>query len=235
MGISIHYSGRIADKHLLPQLIEEVQEIATVQAWKYTVYEREFTSCNENDPLSDALTEENHDGKLYGIDFTPDGSETVALCFLSNGRMSSIMQLALWGSFDEESVIVTETEEWAENDIHSSSTEEIILDQAEYNRLLCTCSVKTQFTGPQVHELIIGILRYLSVNFLTDFQLTDESEFWETGDKGLLQKNFERNSFLIDSFADRLNNEQRLPDEDTESFIKRIIGGMRNKEKTDDT
>ena len=39
MGISIHYSGRITDKRRLPQLIEEIQEIATVHNWKSQIYE----------------------------------------------------------------------------------------------------------------------------------------------------------------------------------------------------
>jgi transposase len=42
MGLTIHYSGRIADKSKLPQLIEEVEEIVNEHGWKYTVYDREF-------------------------------------------------------------------------------------------------------------------------------------------------------------------------------------------------
>ncbi len=40
MGIAIHYSGIIANKQHLPQLIEEVQEIASVHGWKSHVYEK---------------------------------------------------------------------------------------------------------------------------------------------------------------------------------------------------
>ena len=90
MGVSIHYSGRITDKNKLPQLIDEVEEIASVHNWKYNIYEQKFP-VNETINLSD-----HHDGKLYGIDFTPEGSEPVSICFLSNGRMSSIMQLFCW-------------------------------------------------------------------------------------------------------------------------------------------
>ena len=38
MGLSIHYSGQITDKSKLSQLIEEVEEIATVHGWKYHIY-----------------------------------------------------------------------------------------------------------------------------------------------------------------------------------------------------
>ena len=111
MGLTIHYSGRIADKNTLPQLMEEVEEIATVHGWKYSIYERVFPGLSsESATVSGALTNKNevHDGKLYGIEFSPKGSEPVSICFLSNGRMSSIMQLACWGEFKEEKTVTTQ-------------------------------------------------------------------------------------------------------------------------------
>ncbi|HRZ98040.1 MAG TPA: hypothetical protein P5084_10820 [Paludibacter sp.] len=231
MGISIHYSGRIADKRKLPQLIEEVQEIATVHGWKYHVYEPAFPLLTDTEIISNDLSSDRfHDGNLYGIDFTPEGSEPVAVCFLNNCRMSSIMQLACWGHFVKESIITSETEEWNANGEHKSYTEELRLDQSEYNRMLCMCSTKTQFAGPQAHELIIGFLRYISNTYLTDFKLTDEAQFWETGDTTLLQKSFDRNGFLINSFKVGLKSENRLPGEKTEDFIKRIAKGIRTKD-----
>ena len=231
MGISIHYSGRIANRQKLPQLIEEVKEIATVHNWKFHVYESMFPAISVLEPKKVDFTSDNfHNGKLYGIDFTPKGSEPVALCFLNNERMSSIMQMACWGHFEKESVIVSETLKWDENGIYNSCSEELKMDQNEYNRYLCMCSTKTQFAGPQSHELIIGVLRYISTTYLSDFTLSDESQFWETGDTFLLKKNFERNGFLINSFGAGLKTENRLPGEDIESFIKRIANGFRKNE-----
>jgi len=231
MGISIHYSGRLVDRQKLPQLIEEVQEIATVHGWKYHVYERVLPPISETDVKSiDHTTNSFHNGKLYGIDFTPEGSEPVALCFLNNGRMSSIMQMACWGHFKKESVITTETQKWDANGVCSSYSEELKMDQKEYNRFLCMCSAKTQFAGPESHELIIGVLRYISNTYLTDFILSDEGQFWETGDIILLEKSFNRNGFLINSFRAGLKSENRLPGEDIDSFIKRIAKGIRKKE-----
>ncbi len=115
MGISIHYSGKIADKQKLPQLIEEVQEIATVHGWNYQVYEPTFpistTQQHEQSNVADAT----HDDLLYGI----------------------------------------------------------------------------------------------------------------------LHQNFERNGMLIKSFGESINNEQRLPNEDVDAFIKRIIEDFRKKSDLD--
>jgi len=229
MGISIHYSGKIADKQKLPLLIEEVQEIVTVHGWKYRIYERAFDDINHTS--SSDSTDIQHNGKLYGIDFTPEGSETVALCFLSNGQMSSIMQMACWGHYEKESLLISETIEWDEFGDQICSTEETIMNEAEYYRLLCSCSTKTQFAGPETHELIIGVLRYISKEYVADFKLTDEGQFWETSDVALLEQNFKRNGFLIESFTSRLLDEQRLPDEDLESFIKRIASQIKKQDE----
>ncbi len=229
MGISIHYSGKIANKQKLPQLIEEVEEIAKVQSWKYHIYEREFEIV-ENSDLSNRADKQ-HNGKLYGIDFTPEGSEPVALCFLSNGQMSSIMQMACWGNFEKESVLISESAEFDEFGEHNCTTEEKIMDAAEYYRMLCYCSAKTQYAGSHTHKLIIGVLRYVSKNYLADFKLIDEGQFWETGDEKLLEQNLKRNGFLIDSFTDRINNEKPLTDEDIESLIKRIALQIKKKDE----
>lgn len=94
MGVSIHYRGRIAGKHLLPDLIEELKEIVLAHGWDYHVYETEF-------PAGD-LPDDEHDGKLYGISFVPPECEFVSITFLRNGRMSSPLQFESWGSSADE-------------------------------------------------------------------------------------------------------------------------------------
>ena len=87
MGISIHYSGRITDKRRLPQLIEEVQEIATVHSWKSQVYEREFPIESEAVTSGDSrIVESTHDGNLYGIDFTPKAANRFRFAFSVTGK-----------------------------------------------------------------------------------------------------------------------------------------------------
>lgn len=226
MGISIHYSGRIADKRSLPKLIEEVREIAEVHHWKYKVYETEFPDSGVENKVSAG---DKHDGLLYGIDFTPEGSEPVSVCFLSNGKMSSPIQLAAWGNFEAESILRVESEEWDENGLVSRGSEDVLLNKEKYSEYLCMCSVKTQYSGPDAHAMIIGVLRYISDIYLVGFALTDESKLWETGDNSLMRHNFEQNGRLIDSFGKSLNNEIRLPDEDVESFIRRIVEEFRKK------
>ena len=224
MGVSIHYSGRITDKNKLPQLIDEVEEIASVHNWKYNIYEQK-SPVNETINLSD-----HHDGKLYGIDFTPEGSEPVSICFLSNGRMSSIMQLFCRGEFKEEKTIVISSANVTHQGELEIQQKEETLTAADYNKFLCMCSTKTQYAGSEMHAMIIGVLRYVSKQYLSDFNLVDESQFWETNDKVLLKENFVRNTAIIEGFGCVLTENQRLADEDWDSYIQRIIKAFRSKE-----
>ena len=224
MGVSIHYSGRITDKNKLPQLIDEVEEIASVHNWKYNIYEQKFP-VNETINLSD-----HHDGKLYGIDFTPEGSEPVSICFLSNGRMSSIMQLFCRGEYKEEKTIVISSANVTDQGELEIQQKEETLTAADYNKFLCMCSTKTQYAGSEMHAMIIGVLRYVSKQYLSDFNLVDESQFWETNDKVLLKENFARNAAIIEGFGCVLAENQRLADEDWDSYIQRIIKAFRSKE-----
>ncbi|MBB3187383.1 hypothetical protein [Microbacter margulisiae] len=57
----------------------------------------------------------------------------------------------------------------------------------------------------------------------------EEGEFWETASSVLLQKDFERNEALIESFGMALENELRLPNEDIGSFIQPITNDRHKK------
>ena len=95
MGLSIHYSGRLKNPALLPELIAEVKDIAEVYEWKYHVFEQQFPEGR--------LTGNSHDGNLYGISFSPPECEAVWLCFLSNRRMSGPANLLFHDPDDTDS------------------------------------------------------------------------------------------------------------------------------------
>ena len=49
------------------------------------------------------------------------------------------------------------------------------------------CFTKTQFVGPDVHIWIIGLLKYLQKLYFSNLQVSDEGEFWETGNRATLE------------------------------------------------
>lgn len=79
MGLSIHYSGHLKEAKLLPDLIEEVQDVAKVYGWKYHTFNMSFPD--------NKFSKETAFDKIYGINFTPTNSETISIAFLSNGVM----------------------------------------------------------------------------------------------------------------------------------------------------
>ena len=144
--------------------------------------------------------------------------------------MSSIMQLFCWGEFKEEKTIVISSATVTDQGELEIQQKEETLTAADYNKYLCMCSTKTQYAGPEMHAMIIGVLRYVSKQYLSNFNLVDESQFWETNDKVLLKENFARNAAIIEGFGCVLAENQRLADEDWDSYIQRIIKAFRSKE-----
>jgi len=153
-------------------------------------------------PIGD-YPEDEHDGNLYGIVFNPPGSEPVSFTFLRNGRMCGPMQLNCWGE----------------------ST-----NQKELGYLYMN-STKTQYAGSEIHKMVIGIFRYIVPRFLSDFEMMDEAEYWETKDDKLLAENFRINTELINGFADALSENSKHKGENIESFIERVIREFWEKKK----
>ena len=187
MGLSFHYSGSIANPELLPELIDEIQDIAKMYNWKYFIFDRQFP---EN---SFGKTEYNHN--IYGICFTPTDCETIDICFLSNGRMSSLLHLKFFGKAD---------------------------NQAE-QAYLYMLSVKTQSAGVELHQFVIQLFRYLNKKYFADFKMSDEGSYWETDDLALLRTTFKRYTDLINGFSSALEYIQIQPDETIESYFERLL------------
>lgn len=55
--------------------------------------------------------------------------------------------------------------------------------------------MKTQFSGPDTHVWVVGLLKYLKNRYISDLEVSDESEYWDTGDR---QKLKETLAFLND-------------------------------------
>ncbi|MEI6751656.1 MAG: hypothetical protein WCK78_00675 [Paludibacter sp.] len=108
-------------------------------------------------------------------------------------------------------------------------SEEVRHTVEDYKWYLYMYSTKTQYPGPQAYEMINGLFRYVAKTYLAEFIMIDEVQFWETGDKEILESQFARNKFLIDSFVSIANAEKRLPEEDIECYLLRIIGQMKKQ------
>lgn len=193
MGLSIYYNGKFNTAASLEEMIAEVKDIAEIYNWEYHIFETEFKPSE--------LKKENYDQNIYGIIFSPPGSEPVQITFLSNGRMCS---------------------PWFHENFNGTNDDE----QPGY-----TLFTKTQFAGYEVHSIIIDFFKYLSKKYFQEFELTDESMYWETGDKVVLQQNFKKYNDLMDQFAGGLENIPFNENESIEDYVIRVAEIMKSKGK----
>jgi hypothetical protein len=77
-------------------------------------------------------------------------------------------------------------------------------------------SVKTQFSSPDIHIVLIKLLRYIKSKYIKNLEVTDEGEYWETSNK-------ERLKYLFDFLNEKLN------------MISDILEGNKNKFSKTDT
>ena len=187
MGLSIYYNGKFNQETSLSEMINEVKDIAEIHEWNYHIYENHFS---ENDLIHDS-----HSDQIYGISFSPPKCEPIWLCFLSNGKMSSPVNLKYSSDFTNE----------------------------KENGYIYLSSTKTQYAGIEIHKLIIHLLKYISKKYFSEFNLIDEGKYWETSDEKILEENFNRMNSIMDSFGSALDTIPIKPDEDIEKYLLRIL------------
>jgi hypothetical protein len=195
MGLSIHYSGRFKNAELLPDLIEEIKDIATVYDWKYYIYETNFS----NNAFENNVSFDN----IYGISFTPTNCETLSLAFLSNGVLVCPFRIPIFAD--------------SENEVERS--------------YIYTNSVKTQFAGMFIHQLLIRLFKYLNNKYFENFKLSDESYYWETDDENLMRKQFNLYNHLLDSMEISIQTFPIQSDENIVAYFERLMKYIDGKKR----
>jgi len=80
----------------------------------------------------------------------------------------------------------------------------VLLDPADNRDYTFTISCKTQFSSPADHAWIIGLLKYIQQRYIPDLNVTDEGEFWETGDIELLTRHMDFLDKKINEISNKL-------------------------------
>ena len=84
-------------------------------------------------------------------------------------------------------------------------------------------SVKTQFAGVVMHQLLIQLFKYLNNKYFKDFKLNDESYYWETDDENLMRERFKLYDTLLDNFALSIQTFPIESDENIVSYFERLM------------
>jgi len=177
MGISIHYRGRLNDVGQIAKLSAELADIAGTMGWKSTHLDDDWERP-ANARLQATATGVRIEGHLglKGIRIAPGGGAEPLSFF-----------------FDRQ------------GDLRCPVSMVSILD-GTLDPQEAWVSVKTQFASAEVHVWIIGLLKYLKKRYLSDLQVSDEGQYWETGDVRVLKQRMDFIGGKIEQLASDLSS-----------------------------
>jgi len=172
--IYIKYSGTIQDKNLIPQLEEELIEIAQISNWQYELVIENFntlTSISKNGYLNkffydndiddeDLITLNSSDVFLEGIAMIVDkSSEPLRITFDKSGKLAMI------------SFCTTDT---------VGLNKKLVVKKYEF---LYYPYIKIYTNNAEKHIKIVKILEYLKKRYIKDLEVIDTSFYWNNRDE----------------------------------------------------
>lgn len=124
MGITIHYSGKLDDPRVLPQLLAEARHFCFQRRWRYLdVDDRIIGKLDDGTPVDDVMR---------GIIIKPHpNSESVYLTFNQDGELCFYIPQAAPGHFGQNKSLFTKTQ-FAPLDVHVSICELFTLIRDKY-------------------------------------------------------------------------------------------------------
>jgi hypothetical protein len=93
----------------------------------------------------------------------------------------------------------------------------------------CGMFTKTQYAGVDTHMEMIKFMRYISDKYFKHFEMSDESQYWETGDEAKCREIFARYDHMMKVVGDALNSMEIEPGADQKTVIRRIKKMMKEK------
>ncbi len=210
MGLSLHYRGRIKDIHLIDQLCEEIVDIAQTMNWTYVVLDKDLSK-----PMTARLVHTDKGAEIKGH------LPIKGVAFKPHENCETVDLC-----FDAKGNL---TDPFTMISVHEG------LIQPEH----AAVSVKTQFAPPDVHMTIVKLLKYVKQRYIPDLEVTDEGDYWETGDKDALAAKIAFLGKKIDELKDALEEERPAlsaadsPEEMTDKF-EEVIRKIYNRSKGKD-
>lgn len=95
--------------------------------------------------------------------------------------------------------------------------------------------MKTQFAGPDIHIWVIGLLKYLKKRYISNLEVQDESEYWDTGDRQKLEEKMSLINAKLQSLTDalssgRLGDLTGLSADEIASRIEQLLRNEKNRD-----
>ena len=151
MGVTLHYRGTLDDPGRLPALCAELADIAQAMGWTAARIDDDYDA-----PLDARL---NHESGGASI----EGSASLKGIVLAPTDGSE----PLWFCFDRA------------GQLRSLLGQVLILD-GTLKSAESWASTKTQFSSPERHVWLVGLLRYVRKHFISNLEVHDDGGYWDT-------------------------------------------------------
>ncbi len=200
MGVSIHYRGRLNDVGQLAVFCEELADIAAVMGWQSTRLDDDW--------------ERPADARLHG---SPTGARIGGHLGLKG------IQIEPEAGVESPSFFFDR-----EGDLRCPVSMALIL-KGTLKPEDAWVSIKTQFASPEMHIWITGLLKYLKKHYISDLEVSDEGEYWETGDIRILKEKMDFINETIEHISGELSSScfgdvSGLSAEEIAARIEQLLG-----------
>ncbi len=195
MGVSLQYRGTLDDPSRLPALCDELADIAQAMGWSTTRIDDDF-----NAPADAHLNHESGRANITGN----VGLKGIIL-------MPETDCEPLWFCFDREGRL-------------RSLLGQVLILEGTLMPEETWAFTKTQFSSPEQHVWIAGLLRYLQKHYVSNLEVHDDGGYWDTGDLEELRRRMDLINGKIAGMAEALSSPRfaKLTGKSTEEIVDAI-------------
>jgi len=88
--------------------------------------------------------------------------------------------------------------------------------------------IKTQFAPVEIHIAVIKLLKYIQKKYISNLDVYDEGDYWQTGDEKILKGKIDFLNGAISQLSEVLNSIEFEKDSSTESIADKIEEVLKN-------
>lgn len=192
MGVTIHYRGNINNKKSIDQFIVEVSDICQSMDWKYDVLDEDWSI-----PSSLEI-----DHQEEGVGLTGHAG-LKGVSFVPHEDCEPVRL-----TFDAKGQL--------------NSVMNIAFGVPNPDNGAPWLFSKTQFAGAEVHISIIKLLKYINKKYVSDLEVRDEGDYWNTGDATTVSNRMNMISNAMDALEEGLQALSESDDLTEENLIQKI-------------
>jgi hypothetical protein len=88
--------------------------------------------------------------------------------------------------------------------------------------------IKTQFAPVEIHIAVIKLLKYIQQKYISNLDVYDECQYWQTGDEKILKRKIDFLNSVMDQLEDVLNTIEIEKGSSAESIADKIEEVLKN-------